>query len=196
MDQSPNQNFSGDRFWPITLAVATAATAAVVLHLMGRVWWCKYGDLSPYVKQAWNSPHTSQHLFDPYTFTHILHGVLAFWLAGIIFAKLSNTWRMFAVVVAEAAWEVLENSNFVIEKYRENTASLDYFGDSVFNSMGDIFACASGFWIALRLGWWRSLFFFVVVEVTLLFCIRDSFLLNILMLLYPLDSLKTWQMGV
>jgi hypothetical protein len=190
-----SKNSLRDNLRPFGLSILVAFTAAVVLRLMGRVWWCKYGDLSPYINQAWNSPHTSQHLFDPYTFTHILHGVLAFWLAGVIFKRLSNSWRLFVAVVAESAWEVLENSNFIIEKYRENTASLDYFGDSVLNSIGDISACALGFWIASRLGWWRSLIFFVLIEVALLTWIRDSFLLNILMLLYPLDSLKAWQMG-
>ena len=98
-------------------------------------------------------------------------------------------------IAVEAAWEILENSNFIIEKYRENTASLDYFGDSIANSIGDLIACAVGFLIALKLGVWRSLVFFVLVELALLFWIRDSFLLNILMLIYPLESIKTWQMG-
>jgi hypothetical protein len=87
----------------------------------------------------------------------------------------------------------LENTNFIIEKYRENTASLDYFGDSIANSVGDWIACAVGFWIAFKLGYWRSLAFFLLVEIILLFWIRDGLLLNILMLIYPLDSIKQWQ---
>lgn len=98
-------------------------------------------------------------------------------------------------VVGEAAWEILENSSYVIEKYRENTASLDYFGDSIMNSLGDLVACSLGFWIAVKLGWWKSLIFFAAVEIALLLWIRDGLLLNILMLIYPLESIKVWQMG-
>ena len=147
------------------------------------------------MNEAWNSSHTSQHFLDPYTFTHVLHGVMFFWLASLLFAKLSAGWRFFIAVTAEAAWEVLENTNYIIEKYRENTASLDYFGDSILNSVGDVAACAVGFWIALRLGWWKSLAFFLIVEIILLLWIRDGLLLNILMLIYPLDAVKNWQMS-
>ena len=96
-------------------------------------------------------------------------------------------------MAAEAGWEVLENTNWVIEKYRENTASLDYFGDSIANSVGDVIACAAGFWIAVKFGWWRSLIFFIAVELVLLIWIRDGLLLNILMLVYPIDGIKQWQ---
>ncbi|MBS1794266.1 MAG: DUF2585 family protein [Acidobacteria bacterium] len=182
-------------FRPLAAALAVPVLMILALRFEGRIWWCKLGDYSIYVNEAWNSGHTSQHLFDPYTFTHVLHGVLFCWLAGLIFYKLSAGWRFFVAVLAESAWEILENSNFIIEKYRENTASLDYFGDSVFNSLGDVAACALGFWIALRLGWWKSLAFFLLVEIILLVWIRDGLLLNILMLVYPLDAVKRWQMN-
>ncbi|MBK9154840.1 MAG: DUF2585 family protein [Chloracidobacterium sp.] len=181
--------------WPIALSIGIAMLMTVVLWTQGRIWWCKSGDWAVYVNEAWNSSHTSQHLFDPYTFTHVLHGVLAFWLAGLILPRLAMGWRYLIAMVGEAAWEVLENSAFIIEKYRENTASLDYFGDSIMNSVGDLFACAAGFWIAVRVGWWRSLAFFVVVEILLLIWIRDGLMLNILMLIYPLESIKAWQMA-
>lgn len=179
---------------PLALAFAATVLMVVLLYSQGRIWWCKLGDYGIYVGEAWNSSHTSQHFLDPYTFTHILHGVLFFWLASLIFSKLSAAWRFLIAVCAEAAWEVLENTNFIIEKYRENTASLDYFGDSILNSVGDVLACAFGFWIALRLGWWKSLAFFLLVEIALLLWIRDGLLLNILMLIYPLDAVKNWQM--
>ncbi|MGD9589058.1 MAG: DUF2585 family protein [Pyrinomonadaceae bacterium] len=181
--------------WPIALSIGIAMLMTVVLWTQGRIWWCKSGDWAIYVNEAWNSSHTSQHLFDPYTFTHVLHGVLAFWLAGLILPRLAMGWRYLIAMAGEAAWEVLENSAFIIEKYRENTASLDYFGDSILNSVGDLIACAAGFWIAVKVGWWRSLAFFVVVEILLLIWIRDGLMLNILMLIYPLESIKAWQMG-
>lgn len=182
----------GRQIVSVALIVITAIAA---LFAQGRVWWCKIGDLSPYVNQAWNSSHTSQHLFDPYTFTHFLHGVAFFWLAKLLFKNLSNAWRFAIAIFAESAWEVFENTNYVIEKYRENTASLDYFGDSIANSFGDLVACGLGFWVAMKLGAWRSLAVFVFVEIVLLFWIRDGLLLNILMLVYPLDAVKDWQTG-
>lgn len=181
---------------PVALSLLAAGIMVFVLYLQGRLWWCKFSDYALYINEAWNSSHTSQHLFDPYTFTHILHGVLFFWLTGLLFSKLSMQWQFFIAIVAESAWEVFENTNYVIEKYRENTASLDYFGDSIWNSFGDILACAAGFWIAVKLGWWRSLGFFIFVEAGLLIWIRDSFLLNIVMLIYPLEAVKAWQMAV
>jgi hypothetical protein len=182
-------------FLPLILSFAAAVVMIVLLYTQGRIWWCKLGDYSVYVNEAWNSSHTSQHFLDPYTFTHILHGVMFFWLASLIFSKFSAAWQFFIAISAEAGWEVLENSNYIIEKYRENTASLDYFGDSIFNSVGDLLACAFGFWIAFKLGWWKSLIFFLLVELVLLLWIRDGLLLNILMLIYPLDSVKNWQLN-
>lgn len=181
---------------PAAVSIAAVICMVVLMYVQGRVWWCKLGDYAIYVHEAWGSSHTSQHLLDPYTFTHILHGVLFFWLSGLIFKNLSMNWRYAVAVCVEAAWEVLENSNYIIEKYRENTASLDYFGDSIVNSFGDVLACVAGFWIAAKLGWGRSLIFFVLVEFFLLIWIRDSLLLNILMLLWPLDGIKEWQMSV
>ena len=180
---------------PLILTLAVAVAMIALLRWQGRLWWCKLGDAAVYVNEAWQSSHTSQHLFDPYSFTHILHGVLFCWLAGLLFGRLAPAWRFAVAMTAEAAWEVLENTNAVIEKYRENTASLDYFGDSIFNSAGDLAACAAGFWVAHKFGWWRSLAFFLAVEILLLVWIRDGLLLNILMLIYPLDAVKKWQMG-
>lgn len=181
---------------PWLLSIAVAALMAAILNFQGRIWWCALGDRAIYINDAWNSSHTSQHFLDPYTFTHILHGVSFFWLTSLIFSRLSGGWRFLIGVVAEAGWEILENSNYIIEKYRANTASLDYFGDSIANSVGDLAACAFGFWIAYKLGWWRSLIFFVAVELSLMIWIRDGLLLNILMLFYSSDAIKQWQLGM
>lgn len=188
---------ANSRQWklPTLLSIAVVALMAVVLLFAGRRWWCKSGDYAIYVNDAWNSSHTSQHLFDPYSFTHILHGVFFFWLVLLLFSRLSIHWRFVIAVFAESAWEVFENSSYIIDKYRKNTASLDYFGDSIANSVGDVAACAVGFWIAYKLGAWRSLIFFLLVEAVLLLWIRDSLLLNILMLIWPLDWIKQWQMA-
>lgn len=191
-----NSNVSRRTKLPLALSVGALVAMAAVLNGQGRIWWCKLNDYGVYVNDAWGSSHTSQHLFDPYTFTHVLHGVLIFWIASVIFSSLPVSWRFFISIVVEAGWEILENSSFIIEKYRENTASQDYFGDSIMNSIGDVIACAFGFYIAMKLGWWRSLVFFLLVEVILLLWIRDSFILNIVMLIYPLAAIKRWQMGI
>lgn len=181
---------------PWIISAVVFVVMIIVLCILGRIWWCKYGDYAIYISDAWNSPHTSQHFLDPYTWTHILHGILFFWLASLIFYKLSPAWRFFIAIFVESAWEVLENTNYIIEKYRENTASLDYFGDSIFNSIGDVLACAVGFVIAYKLGWRRSVVFFILVELILIFWIRDSLLINIIMLIHPFEAIKTWQMGI
>jgi len=185
-----------NNFLPTAMSFGASILMIILLYLQGRIWWCKLGDYRIYVNEAWNSSHTSQHFLDPYTFTHILHGVMFFWLASLIFSKFSFSWKLFAAISIEAAWEVLENTNFIIEKYRENTASLDYFGDSILNSIGDLLACIAGFLISQKIGWWKSLIFFLLTEIMLLLWIKDGLLLNILMLIYPLDAVKNWQMSV
>jgi hypothetical protein len=180
----------------VASVLGIAVLMTIGLWVSGRMWWCKLGDWAIYINQAWNSSHTSQHVLDPYTFTHILHGVAGFWIASAVFKKWSFGTKVAVVAAVEAAWEVLENSNYIIQQYRENTASLDYFGDSIANSNGDLLACVVGFIVATKLGMWRSLAFFVATEVFLLLWIRDGFLLNILMLIYPLDSIKAWQMAI
>jgi len=98
-------------------------------------------------------------------------------------------------VVLEAGWEILENSPAIIERYRAATISKDYFGDSVINSAGDLIACIVGYMLAGRLGFRRSAVFFLLTEMSLLLTIRDSLLLNVLMLVWPLEAVKQWQIG-
>ena len=95
----------------------------------------------------------------------------------------------------EGLWEVIENTQFVIQRYREATAALGYYGDSIANSLGDILTCIIGFMIAQRLGFRRTALVFAVTEVVLLIWIKDSLLLEILMLIYPIDAIKAWQLG-
>lgn len=195
MSKNDNNIVSKTGYLPILASAAVAGLMTLMLWMQGRIWWCNSGDLAIYVHEAWNSRHTSQHLLDPYTFTHILHGVLFFWITGLIFSRINIKWRFFVAIVAESVWEVFENSSYVIAKYRSNTASLDYFGDSIMNAAGDVLACAAGFWIAYKLGWRLAIVFFIFVEACLLLWIRDSLLLNILMLIYPLDVVKAWQIA-
>ena len=179
----------------IVAVTVIVLSAIIALDLMGRVWWCEAGD---YVPWSWvvNSRHNSQHLVDPYSFTHILHGILEFWLIGLVFRKVPVAWRFVIAIFIESSWEVVENTNYVINRYREATISLDYYGDSILNSLADIVCCGAGFLIAQKIKLWWSLAVFVVMEVILLFWIHDSLLLNILMLIWPIDSVKHWQNGM
>jgi len=167
--------------------------AVVILQIQGRVWWCQAGDITPWSWNIW-STHNSQHIIDPYSFTHVLHGVLEFWLIGLVFSRMPLVWRLALAVFIESTWEVAENSATVIERYRSATISLDYFGDSIINSVADIACCSLGFLIAYKLRFWRSLALFVITEILLIVFIRDSLIINIIMLLFPVEAIRSWQM--
>ena len=185
------------RQYPAALAAMFALVCVSVILLKtveGHVWWCAVGDLSPWSSDIWTS-HNSQHLLDPYSFTHILHGILEFWLITLVFRRVPLAWRLFISVAIACTWEVAENSCFIIERYRAETISLSYFGDSVINSIADILCCAGGFLLARRLRFWRSLLLFLATEVVLVFWIRDSLIINIIMLIWPIEAIKHWQLG-
>ena len=175
--------------------IAILIAAAGILHLMGQPWWCQQGDTALWSSQV-ASAHNSQHLGDPYTLTHLLHG-FAFYM--ILWTLGRDRWsardRFVAAMAVEGAWELFENTDFVINRYREATISLDYFGDSVVNSLGDIVACAIGYVAAMALPTGASVAAFAGVEFLLILWIRDSLLLNILMLLWPIETIRTWQSG-
>jgi hypothetical protein len=186
----------GDKrnYLPLLLISAVMAAAATSEYLQGRVIWCRAGDLVPWSWDIW-STHNSQHLFDPYSFTHILHGVFEFWLIGLIFKRVPIIWRLVIAVAIEGSWEIAENTSYVINRYREATISLDYYGDSIINSMSDIACCGLGFLIAYKIRFWWSVALFVFVEALLIVTIHDSLIINVIMLIYPSDAIKHWQMG-
>ena len=177
-----------------------------LLYLEGRPGWCKYG--FTIWTGAWTRC-TSQNLLDPYSLTHVLHGVIFYWMlrlggslalpnqalpAKSLNARFSLHWRLVAAVAIEVGWELLENSPWVIERYRQDTASLDYTGDSIVNSLADTALTVIGFALAARVSWKVSLAVFIVVELGLLIFVRDNLTLNVVMLLFPVESLKDWQL--
>lgn len=176
------------------LWVGIAAVMAVVLFGMGRSLWCRCGQPVPWSFDIW-SEHNSQHLFDPYSFTHFQHGLVFFALLWPLSSRAGLLVRFAIATLLEGAWEIFENTDRVIEHYRESTISLDYYGDSILNSVSDVLMCALGFLLSHRSPWWLVLGLFVGIEVTLVLTIRDSLLLNVLMLLAPLDAVKSWQSG-
>ncbi|QEG00514.1 hypothetical protein Mal15_45840 [Stieleria maiorica] len=170
-----------------------ATSMAFVLWRMGRTPWCECGGYSPWSGEI-NSRHNSQHLIDPYFFTHVLHGILFFAVLWPLRHWLTDRARVISAALVEAGWEILENTPMIIERYRQATISLDYYGDSIANSVADLLACLAGYMIASRLRWYSSLALLVVVEAVLLATIRDSLLLNIIMLVWPSDAIREWQM--
>lgn len=167
----------------------------VLLRAEGRMFICTCGQFAVWTSDTCSS-NTSQQLLDPYSFTHVLHGFLFFWLIALLFRRMNSSWQICLALLLEGAWEVFENTRFVIDKYRTETAALGYTGDTIVNSLGDLMCALVGFTIARQLGLRRSLIVFVVVEIVLLVWIRDSLLLQILMLVRPVEAIKLWQMCV
>jgi len=179
--------------WPWLATVAVLAATTFLLRSEGRLWICACGQFSFWAGRVCSS-NNSQQFLDPYSFTHVLHGVLYFWLMIWIIHRLTQSWRLWLAVTVASIWEVFENSNFIINRYREDTAALGYTGDTIVNSLGDILCAGVGFMIAQRLGFKRSLVLFLLVELILLLWIRDSLLLEIVMLVHPFNAIKAWQM--
>ncbi|MFN9233341.1 MAG: DUF2585 family protein [Planctomyces sp.] len=164
----------------------------LALRAAGQPWFCRCGSGAVWSGNVVSS-HNSQHLLDPYALTHVLHGVALAGLLWLLRGCCTPAWRFALASLLEAAWEILENSPIVIERYRTATISRDYYGDSVINSIGDLGACMAGYLLAERLGLKRSLLVFAIVELLLLFWIRDCLTLNVVMLLSPVEAIRDWQ---
>ena len=179
---------------PYLITALIVALAAAYLLWIGREPICKCGDI-----KLWHgtvvSSENSQHISDWYTPSHIIHGFIFFGLLWLVARRLSFGWRLAIATAIEALWEIVENSDAVIERYRSVTISLDYYGDSVLNVVADIAAMIIGFFLASRLPVWATVALAVLFEATTIWLIRDGLALNILMLLWPLDSVAAWQAG-
>ena len=176
-----------------TIAAFLIIIAAALAELaMGRHPVCTCGTVDLWVGLR-DSPKTSQMLADWYSLSHIVHGLIFYFLLWLLFRRSPVALRFLGALLIEAAWEVIENTPFVIDRYRETTAAIGYSGDSVINSVSDILMMALGFLAARKLPVWAAVLLVIALEVLPLFVIRDNLTLNVWNLLAPNPAVQAWQ---
>ena len=180
------------RAWLLTFAIFAAA--AVIELAMGRVPICTCGTVDLWIG-ARDSSKTSQMLSDWYSLSHIVHGLLFYFALWLVARRWPIEWRFIAALAIEGAWEVVENTPFVIDRYRATTAAAGYTGDSVINSLSDMAMMALGFLLARKLPGWAAIMLLVALEVIPLCAIRDNLTLNVWQLIAPSKQLQAWQAG-
>lgn len=171
------------------------ALHAILLFSMGQPLLYEGGYVKMWYGAAALTAENSQHLFDWYSPSHVIHGLLFYALLTVLFPRLSIGTRLLMALVIESGWELFENTDMVINRYREQALAQGYFGDSIINSLGDMVAALAGFFMASRFPLWLSIGTIVGFECVALYVIRDSLALNIIQLIHPVDAIGAWQAG-
>ncbi|MGV3634384.1 MAG: DUF2585 domain-containing protein [Pseudorhodoplanes sp.] len=174
------------------IALALILVQASALYALGRVPFCTCGSIKAWQSTV-NSSENSQHIFDWYTPSHVAHGFIFYLALRFLFPKTPMMLRLAIAVGIEAAWEIFENTPWIIERYRSGTISLSYYGDSILNSLADTLSMIAGFLLASALPVVASVAIVIGFELFTLYWIRDNLTLNVVMLLYPLDAIRDWQ---
>lgn len=166
-------------------ALAILGVTAVGLAWMGRLWWCACGE--PWIWSGdIHSSHNSQHFLDPYSFTHMLHGILLYAALWLLLRQRATVGTRFLLALGfEGLWELVENSNPIIERFRQSAISQHYIGDTIANSLGDLLCCAGGYGLAATLPVWGSVALVLATELVLYLWIKDGLLLAVWALFFP-----------
>lgn len=176
----------------ILSAIGVMAVVALIEIYLGRSVWGPDGKFGWWDGNIWSSEN-SQRVADAYSFSHIIHGMLFYGFLHLVARKLPVRYRFVMAIILEAAWEILENSPLIINRYREVTISLGYVGDSVLNSVSDVGMAALGFLIARFSKVWVTISLIVIFELGCLLWVRDNLTLNVIMLVHPVESIRAWQ---
>ena len=188
-------SFLKNNRWHILAVLVVLAVTGVVEHSMGRLTWGPDGRFGLFSADVWSSEQ-SQRVMDPYSPSHFIHGILFYGLLWLAARRLPLRHRFVVALVIEAAWEILENSPIIIDRYRAVTISLGYEGDSILNSLSDIAFAGLGFWFALKQRVRVSVVTIFALELATLWWVRDNLTLNIIMLLCPVEAIRQWQSAI
>jgi hypothetical protein len=180
--------------WTICFLLAVLCATGGVELWLGRSLFGPDGHPGLWEPNIWSNEN-SQRLADPYSFSHLVHGIVFYAGLWLVARRLPVRHRLLLALAVEAGWELLENSPLIISRYREATIALGYVGDSVFNSLSDILMMALGFWFASRVRPRTSLAAVLIMEVGCAVWVRDNLTLNIIMLIHPFDAIKHWQLA-
>jgi hypothetical protein len=180
-------------FW-LAAAIGALVIQALALWAMGLPMICKCNAVDLWHGNP-SGPETSQHLTDWYTYTHIIHGFAFYFLLWLIAPSMPFGPRLALAIGLESAWEIIENTPFIVDRYRQSALARGYSGDSVVNSLFDTIAAAFGFVLARLLAIWQSILLIVTTELVLGYMIRDNLTLNIIQLIYPSELISNWQGG-